>query len=764
MLVYERRTKTPLVVLEGDSTTSPRTQRPYEEIVRTMPDSVLQSVLKENEKFGFDRAVYSSDFFKFLDSLLQAALPIENLTQLGTRFVLDVMTHAQDNRLLPEVTATLKRFYTKYPQECVHLFTAIEADNMRNILDLLLVCTEKTTRSCISDLLSHCLNLLFTPESSQIALAKGLVTALLQLIPRELHKHWVRFQQFWELFRDFAAGGDLQARFLIENGAIATLLDFYLGNKSPILKGGEKRPVMGNKMWGPVYDGLVQTISILSEYVGKEGGFELDSDSLKCISDGEFVDKTLRGGYDGKALGKVIGKWGQNNLSYSQAVAEIILKVLNDIEYEEARGLFDAIEAYITIQDDYQQIRIEWLMGFPTPLRSNREYIVFPDYGSALASWIDEEVWSFPTPLCCSHSDYDSPDSILTLIWKHRKRWDQYCVSCVKTLFSICLRSPALSKYMEKMPAVTYQYSSYVAWIREFLVGFAEYQVAWGSAARSKKEDSLPEATRLCREFQLATSSPLPFPYILGKTTDAKDYATVEYLSDVVMTVWEYTTFWGESKPNGRTNEALPGFKLKSEVASKGFTSIRPTQLNIETGVKTIINFATGEVEKRAYVKSPEEQEESKSSLEQEAATVLRFFVRTLTGDPQRLTLTFTPDPAGNYLCPTAPITVILPGASSKDICTLCKLDPALAWGPLRYDLQQEIAQTFASKEGEEFKEVVGGYYPMDEGVLPISDPGSGDDEPKAAGGVIACPECTLHNPASALKCEACGRYFKSFT
>jgi len=109
MLVYERKVRTPiklLPLLEGDSTTSPRTfdEHPYDQLTKTVPAAIIQSVLRDNEKITFERHLYSAEFFKFFAEILQASvsIPEVNLTKLATHFALEIMAHAFDNRLLSE--------------------------------------------------------------------------------------------------------------------------------------------------------------------------------------------------------------------------------------------------------------------------------------------------------------------------------------------------------------------------------------------------------------------------------------------------------------------------------------------------------------------------------------------------------------------------------------------------------------------------------------------------------------------------------------
>lgn len=57
----------------------------------------------------------------------------------------------------------------------------------------MLACTEKTTRECVSDLVSFVLNRLVAYDFSDDCLAKRFIQAIFVLIPTECAKYWTRF-------------------------------------------------------------------------------------------------------------------------------------------------------------------------------------------------------------------------------------------------------------------------------------------------------------------------------------------------------------------------------------------------------------------------------------------------------------------------------------------------------------------------------------------------------------------------------------------
>lgn len=227
-------------------------------------------------------------------------------------------------------------------------------NSMYSVTQLLLTCIEKTTRTAVGELFSYSLNLLSKRDFSENSIAKIFIEGLLNLVPNDISKHWTRFQQFWEVIRDFVADSSDHALYLISKGTIGSFLDFYLGNKSPLMKPGETRQALGNKLWSPNFDPLVQTLAILDKYCStnsSEGLYKLTYDEKSCLLDKELYDKTLRSGYDCKALSEIVSHWSYEDKEYSQMIAQIILKGLNEIDYEDVKGFYEVLEEFLTIKD-----------------------------------------------------------------------------------------------------------------------------------------------------------------------------------------------------------------------------------------------------------------------------------------------------------------------------------------------------------------------------------------------------------------------------
>jgi hypothetical protein len=64
---------------------------------------------------------------------------------------------------------------------------------LKTFTELLLICTEKTTRDCVADLFSFILNTLVPSDFSAESCARKFIDAVFEIIPTECGKYWTRF-------------------------------------------------------------------------------------------------------------------------------------------------------------------------------------------------------------------------------------------------------------------------------------------------------------------------------------------------------------------------------------------------------------------------------------------------------------------------------------------------------------------------------------------------------------------------------------------
>jgi hypothetical protein len=164
---------------------------------------------------------------------------------------------------------------------------------------------------------------------------------------------------------------------------------------------------MGNKYFMPCFDGLIKTVALLARYYDtgipdvptKLGGKSVPftENARLCLNLSEFYDKTLREGYDGEALGEIVSHMTFENEDFSKMIATVILKGLNEIEYEEVKSFYAVLEGYLTCRDSLQIQRIEWVMGFPTLIKSIKKNEAA--FGASVCTYIDDEVYSYVSTL-----------------------------------------------------------------------------------------------------------------------------------------------------------------------------------------------------------------------------------------------------------------------------------------------------------------------------------------------------------------------------
>lgn len=115
---------------------------------------------------------------------------------------------------------------------------------------------------------------------------------------------------------------------------------------------------MGSKFIQAGFDGLIKTVALLARHCNTEGAAipgtlgDLDCqftpDALMCLNLSEFYDKTLREGYEGEALGEIVGNLAYENEEFSKMIATVLIKGLNEIEYEEVTSFYAVLDSYFT--------------------------------------------------------------------------------------------------------------------------------------------------------------------------------------------------------------------------------------------------------------------------------------------------------------------------------------------------------------------------------------------------------------------------------
>jgi hypothetical protein len=162
---------------------------------------------------------------------------------------------------------------------------------------------------------------------------------------------------------------------LTEFDIIVDLIDFMLGNKSPLaIQRGEKRTNMGSSMSSPPFESIVAQVSYLirfsltpemkkeeqywndainpppttllgyikqsDDYIEK---YPLSDTALTFFTLPEFVDKVLKEGYECEEFGKALAHFCYKNESYTKRVCKMLLKGISKNDYEKIKNYLDVV-------------------------------------------------------------------------------------------------------------------------------------------------------------------------------------------------------------------------------------------------------------------------------------------------------------------------------------------------------------------------------------------------------------------------------------
>jgi hypothetical protein len=216
-------------------------------------------------------------------------------------------------------------------------------------------------------------------------------------------KQWMRFGEFFEVLHVFAKEGGHRARGLLNSlGAIHQLLDFYLGEESPMHFKGRKVTSMGNRLVAPLFGPVLSTAALIirSSTTGNweaalnQGICQPDEippfsllEETRTLADGEQVvirrhpwpigqtdlDTICTPALYKNALFKneaaavqavvdIAAHWAWHGAQYSQVYLTLMIQGVKEANNEAARPYIEALRPVLMLNDEFQSTRIEYVL------------------------------------------------------------------------------------------------------------------------------------------------------------------------------------------------------------------------------------------------------------------------------------------------------------------------------------------------------------------------------------------------------------------
>lgn len=373
---------------------------------------------------------------------------------------------------------------------------------------------------------------------------------------------------------------------------------------------------------------------------------------------------------------------------------------------------------------------MQWVFGVPV-IVSQREKEKF-QFGSSAISAIDEEVYTYPSPLFFDQAD--TKKSVLSMIWSQRKRWDHGCLYFIQQFLKLILSSPRSHCYINSLPAPTYQYSNYIQWVQDYTNNSALYTVS------SVKKNSLYTEDLLL--LSKIPGLPQCFQYVIGKTLD-ESMVEMSEKENVLLSLTQFRTKWGNSLPNGKVNLAVPN--LTFYIDSKRPNDNKNSDINSNTDLKST----------QTLMEDLEISEENNGLIE-DSECVIRFEIVNNQTEAVRVELEFT-RLDGNFFCPCAPITVQVQPMQHHYFINLVKKIPQEPWGNIEYQWKLEKPKISEIKDTTENILENLDIFGIEDIGMNVSD---FEDEITPPTGKVSCPRCTFFNDTIDTKCYMCNFVF----
>ncbi|KAL4498387.1 hypothetical protein ABPG72_013193 [Tetrahymena utriculariae] len=485
----------------------------YYSINQRIPKNQFKSTWLDNHNFMLEKHVYSPEFIQFLKELIwMIEKPQDFITsltsqsfiyknhkeilesdqqiyynslQMCAKLFFKIFYKSADFEILKDLLVHMKGMLDLIPQYTYEFAKEFIFSRFKQIESVLTSCSESVIRSCYQQITNFTINNLINYYKIQLNLSESFfigkdddqfteaelverdiivfLDKMLDIMHTEVSKNWLRMQQYLEFFRDFAYGGDVQVQWNFNKEMIARLIDFFLGNLSPLNCYGQKKHEIGNRFvqtpFGPLLQNVCYLIQKVKWNMNSDKTYSFSENDQIALNDQEFYWKSMQENYDSQSICLIGQFMSQKQRIFSLSFGTLILRGINKTNCDHVKQYLDLMTSFLAITDEYQQTRMEWIFGYAN-------LVINPNDGYEMKQNLEEQAVIYETRL-----KHENLQPVLNLLYHYRKLQENLCLHILYRVLLMC-KSDQFCRflhYLMKLPAPSYCCSHYLSWVRPHL-------------------------------------------------------------------------------------------------------------------------------------------------------------------------------------------------------------------------------------------------------------------------------------------------------
>eukprot|EP00828_Plagiopyla_frontata_P046814 TRINITY_DN845_c0_g1_i6.p1 TRINITY_DN845_c0_g1~~TRINITY_DN845_c0_g1_i6.p1 ORF type:complete len:701 (-),score=51.22 TRINITY_DN845_c0_g1_i6:185-2287(-) len=432
--------------------------------------------------------------------------------------------------------------------------------------------------------------------------------AFINLLSADVGKSWMKFNEYFQFWCNFAMTGSKQIAYPYSKDIIAQFIDFFLEKQSPIQIINTKKVSMGNNYTQPQFDYLLKTVTYLirlgvinnnqlnspllqlSSSVPEEYSVVIEDNPFNkcyrftkntevCLTSPQFYKKVLRSNSNILQLSLIVRHMSYNNEPFSRMISIVLLNNFQKVTLDDAKSYLQLLYHFLLIKDSFQKNRIEWVLGYPQRVIHSVDLY-------QITEQLDQGQIDYLSTL-----NQLENQAFLSLIFNKRKTYETICMLALAKLLEIIDESDEVFEYIHSLPPPNYLYSSYFDWMPDFFIYFQQEYEKFAVASYYQEKAELKKQTeekyalvlrkidyklqqfkqiQILPNYYPASSFsdqtlPCPYPfYIIGLSQKSKISSTeilhssITNEPEIVLQKVIEKVYFVQSQPTGKTNLAFP--------------------------------------------------------------------------------------------------------------------------------------------------------------------------------------------------------------